>query len=640
MLQAIRDRATGWMAWVIIILITIPFAFWGINTYFEDSADTTVATVNGVAIEARDLETQYQQRRDRLMQSFGAQFRPEMLNEAQLRREALDSLVRQQVLGQATREAGFRVGDTLLAQNIAELPIFHQSGQFDPAMYRTQLRNQGMSEGQFEAQMRDRMVTGQLVSGISESSFLTPDEVQAFTKLQTQTRNVQWAVLAANTLKAGITPNETEIKDYYQKNQAELAQPEQIKVHYLELSVEQLGAAHQPDATQLNALYQEMKDRFGTPEQRHARHILLTVATDATPEQATQVQQRIEALRQQLTGGADFAQLAQQHSQDPGSATQGGDLGWFGKGMMDSAFEAAAFALQANEISAPVRSMFGWHLIQLLEIRPEQVKPLDEVRATVVTEWQRREGEKRFYELAEPLATSSYEHPDSLEPTAKALGLTVQTTDWFTRDKGEGVAQYPKVRAVAFGPQVMQEQMNSEPLELAHDRVVVLHKADYTPAKPQPLEQVRAIVIERLQQAQALAQVAQRGTAGLAQLQQGTPLAQLAEAEKLTVQTQAALPRQGQAPGDIPAELRAALFQAPRPAADKPSVGGLKLASGDYAWFSLTAVQDGTLPTTPEASAPDTLLTAQRRQAETSGLMDSLRSRAEVDLRPVTSSAP
>ncbi len=640
MLQAIRDRATGWMAWVIIILITVPFAFWGINTYFEGSTDTTVATVNGVDIEARDLETQYQQRRDRLMQSFGAQFRPEMLNEAQLRRESLDSLVRQQVLGQAARTAGFRVGDTLLAQNIAEIPLFHKEGRFDTEAYRAQLRNQGMSEGQFEAQMRDRMMTGQLVTGISESSFLTPDEAQEFTRLQAQTRNVQWAVLTADALKAGITPTDSDINQYYQQHQLDLAEPERLKLHYLELSVAQLGAALQPDEAALQALYQEMKDKFGTPEQRHARHILLTLAADATPEQVAQVQQQLEALRQQLTQGGDFAVLAKQHSQDPGSASQGGDLGWFGKGAMDAAFEAATFSLQPGEISAPVRSAFGWHLIQLQEVRPEQVKPLEEVRATVLAEWQRREGEKRFYELAEPLAANSYEHPDSLEPTAKALGLTVQTTDWFTRDQGEGIAQYPKVRAVAFGPQVMQEQMNSEPLELAHDRVVVLHKADYAPARPQALEQVRARVVEQVQRAQALSQVEQRGAAGLQQLQQGTPLAQLAEAEKLAVQTQAALPRQGQT--GLPAELQAAIFRAPRPVADKPSVGGVKLATGDYAWFSLSAVQDGAAPAAlAPAPTPDSLLAAQRRQAETSSLMDGLRSRAEVELRlPATPQTP
>jgi peptidyl-prolyl cis-trans isomerase D len=588
MLQVIRDKAQGWIAWAIVILISIPFALWGIQSYLGVGSEPVAATVNGAEITVRTLDNQYQRFRQQLREQLGAAYRPELFDESTMREQVLKRLIRDQLLLQASDRMGLRAGSNMIQSSILSMTTFHKDGRFDQQTYERALRLQGLSPAAFEDRVRQALVTEQLSQAVQAGSFITQKELDERQRLMNQTREFSYFIVPVSDFKLSDEPTDDEINTYYQANQSTFISPEKVKVEYIQLDAQTAGSTIDIDEEVLLGYYEKNQDEFGQPEQRQASHILIQLAENAEQSAVDEAKAKIDALAEQLNNGASFEALAKANSQDPGSAASGGDLGFFGRGIMDPAFEAVAFTLQEGEVSEPVRSSFGFHLIKLTGIKEGSVKPFEEAKVEVEAAYRKYEGERVYFELAEQLADLSYEDPDSLEPAATALELSIEQSDWVTREQGAGPFANPKVRTAAYNDDVLKERNNSELIEIDGASSLVLRVLDHQESSVLPLEEVKDQIVEILQQQKAQQQTQAEADKRLAEVTDGTPFSDVAGS--YAVKGPLTVNRNDR---KIPPGLSAALFRAEKPASGGSTPGTAQLGGGDVAVYLLGAVVDG-----------------------------------------------
>jgi len=627
MLQNIRDKAQGWIAWAIVILISIPFALWGIQSYLGGGSEPVVVKVNGVEITERALEQRFHQFREELRNRLGEAYRPELIDDKRMRQEVLKQMVSEDVILQSSHELGLRVGDPLVRQAIMEIDAFQKDGRFDQATFERYARMQGLNSAGFEQRIRQAILTEQLSQAVQSSAFVTDRELQELLRLQNQTRDLSYFVVNPDDFKSSETIPESQIQAYYDQHQEEFRVPEQVKVEYILLNAEMAGKTLEVDDAALRGYYENHLESYGQPEERQASHILIQVPANADQAKVDAAKQKLSDLRARIEQGEDFAKLAREYSEDPGSAEQGGDLGYFGKGIMDPAFEAAAFSLKEGEVSEPVRSSFGFHLIKLTGIKPSSVKPFEAVKAEVEQAYRKSEGERLYFEMAEKLADLSYEDPGSLLPAANALNLKVETSDWISRNQGSGVLQSPKVLAAAFSDDVLQERNNSELIELDKDQSIVLRVVDYQASSIQPLAEVTDAIAATLRQQHATEQARAEAERRLASLQQGQDIVDVAN--QYPVKRKPALTRKDMS---VPPSLSQEVFRLPHPVEGKPISGIIQLATGGFAVYNLNKVKE---------ASPDEINTAVRDRMQNSlrqrlgrmqyeSLVADLESRADI----------
>ncbi len=632
MLEFIRERAQGWLTWFIVGIIIIAFGAFGISSYFEAGPSSTVAEVNGAPISQAQFQRAYFQERQRLQELLGSNFRPELFPEERIRQQVLQELVRQELIVQAALKGGMRVSDAQLAGFVRGIDAFHVDGQFSGDRYREILARQGMQPAFFEAGLKRDLVAQQFVRGVAETDFSTHDAVGRYLALERQTRDIGYLVLPAERF-TDVTVDDEAVESFYQENAAQFVTPEQVRAAYLELDLKAMADDVEVEEETLLSRYEAQQQNYRTPEERSARHILIPVPSDADPAAEQAAREQAEALLAQLRSeDADFAALAKEHSADPGSAAQGGDLGYFGRGIMDPAFEAATFALQPGEVSEPVRSAFGYHLIKLEAVRGGEVKPFEEVRDQIRRDIQRERAEESFYAQAEQLANLTYEHPDTLEVAAEQLGLSVQQTDLFPRNGGkQPPASSPKFAQAAFSEEVLAQGLNSEVIELGPDRLVVLRIAEHQPEQKKPLEAVRDSIVENLTQRKRAQLAIEQADAIVERLKAGEEAKSVAAETDLEWHEIEGLERTAQEP--LPAVVEAA-FRLPRPAGDQPSVSRVGLASGDQAVLALSAVNPGEMEQAPADAVERADATVRQVNAEATfiGVMNAIRARADIDL--------
>jgi peptidyl-prolyl cis-trans isomerase D len=504
MLQNIRDRSQSWLAWIILGLISIPFAFWGMDSYFQNSDnDIVVAEVEGTEISLATYRTVMKQQQNRMRQILGAQFDPEMFDRAEIKQAVLENLIQDQVEARAARAWGFQISDELLRQTIADIPELQRNGRFDNDLYRRVLAQQGMTEAQFEVNLRRDMAQQLMRSSLQSSAVIGERMLADAVALRDEVRRARSSRISAAAWKDEVKPSDAQIQDAYTAAAARFQEPEEVRVAWIEASLGALAKEESVSEEELRALYDSRVQAFQANEQRRARHILLTV--DAGADEATwqAAEQQLNGWRMQVTAGADFAALAKEHSQDPGSAAEGGDLGFFERGVMVPAFDQAVFSLQPSEVSQPIRTEFGMHLIQLVEVRADEPPSFADERPALLKEMQRIQAEERFYDLVDRLANAAYEHPDGLTVAAELTGLSVQESGWFTAQGGEGMMRHPQIVQRAFSDEVMRQGRNSGLIELEPDHVLVLRVVEHKPARQQALAEVLddvvALVKQRLQ---------------------------------------------------------------------------------------------------------------------------------------------
>jgi peptidyl-prolyl cis-trans isomerase D len=621
MLHFIRDRAQGWIAWFIVGLISIPFALWGVNSYLTGASDVVVAEVNGKEITQARLQQSLQQYRDQMRNVLGEQFDPAMFEGPAVKRNILDGLIEQQLLREANVSLGQTISDANVSEMIRNTPAFQRDGQFDSEYYAMVLARVGFSPAMYEAQLRTDLLAQELSNNIERSAFVSTHSVNRLLALENQQREIAYGVVPVQDYLTQVSIDDADVKAYYEANQSIYTAPEQIKLNYIELDLDTIAAAVEINDTDLKQFYADNETQFVGPEQRKASHILI----EGDDEQALA---QIEAVAARLAAGEDFAELAKETSQDSGSATQGGDLGYFGRDVMEPAFEEAVFALEnEGDVTEPVQTEFGYHLIKLTGIQRPDVQAFEQVRADVEKRYRLQLAETRFFDEAEELANLSFENPDSLDVAAEALGLDIKTTELFTQAGTEaGISSEAKVIAAAFSDDVLNNELNSSVIELSDTHLVVVHKNKHIPQTVLPFESVEPAIRQQLLFDQASQFAREKGEAILAELKSG------AEAESLVDSWQAAqlYSRDDDA---VSAQILQRAFAMPKPQSEA-QYAGFTADNGNYVLIQLKAAENGDPATVAEEDkqAMEQQLTQMQASAEMQAFISALRAEADIDI--------
>lgn len=628
MLQTIRDKTSGWIAYLIIGLISVPFALWGINSYLGGGEEQPAATVDGEDITPRQLDYAYARYRDRLASVFGGQIPNVFNDEAVLKDQVLTQIIEEQVLQNYIREQGYRVGDKKLLETIRSMPMFQQDGRFNAELYQNQLASQGYTPALFEQELRRSQELEQLNLALKASAFTLPVQAEQFQALQRQTRKLRTLTLPNASDTVEVT--EQEINEFYEQQPGRFMEPAQVKVDYIELNLATLKKAVTVSEQQIEDRYQQLREQLTTPEVRTASHILLTAGES---DDDAQVKQKAIELKQRIDQGEDFAELARQFSQDPGSAAEGGDLGEVEREMMVKPFEEALFAMSVGEVSEPVKTQFGWHLIKLHQISGGETQSFEQARQQIEEDIRTEIAENQIYDLAESLANIGYEQPDSLLPASEQLGLPIQTTDWFSRSAGTGLAEAEKVRQIAFSDDVLKQNRNSETIELSDNRIVLLHLNSHQPATQKPVESVRDEIIETLKKKKGREQSQQQGQQLLAALKQGQSLQQAADERALNIVDLGFVSRND---SSLDRDVLSAAFTLAKPESGQVVFEGVTELDGDYTiieFSGLGSSSDGARDGGEQNAIKS--LTDSSANYEYQAMIKSLTERADVIRTPV-----
>ncbi|NOX08479.1 MAG: hypothetical protein GXP22_03150 [Gammaproteobacteria bacterium] len=633
MLQVIRDRVTGWFAWVIVGLISAIFVLGGVSSYLDDDASFYAAQVNDVDISIYEYQRSYQQQKQRMRQLMGARATPALLESKAFKAQVLNRLVDDEILVQAAMKMGFSVGDQLLAVHIQRIPDFQEDGVFSSERYRNSLTIQGMSPSQFEYYMRRSILLNQIRGSIELPVIITERDVTELLAIQSQQRSLQYIQLPLAAVNKDIDVSDQEILLFYTDHKQDYMNPERVQLAYIELDVNKLiKQVEIPGEDEVLTLYEEQSDSFVKPEQRQARHILMQVSSDAGDEALASARKKAQSVLERINQGEDFAVLAKEFSDDPGSAQQGGDLGLFEKGLMEASFDDVVFSLKEGDVSDLVQTTFGFHIIQLTAIQEEKVKPLAEVRDEIIRNYRTDKAGKLFVDQSDLLANLSYESPDNLEVAAEALGLTVINTDWITRQgDGQGISGNPEVLTAAFSHDVLDLSNNSEVVELSPDHVVVLRVLQHEAASVKPLDQVREDISVAIHNSKAGKALRARGEALLARVREGETLAVLAQELDLELKKSSVINRTD---STYDRAIIQAAFQMSVDENSAALVDGVVLSAGDYALVQLLDVEEGDALTLDDPARKGFRQKLEQLYAnsEYESFMKGLRDKADVNL--------
>ncbi len=589
MLSFIREKVQGWIAWVIVGLLIIPFALWGINEYFGTGGGVVAATVNGTEIDQREFQQAFYEQRGRMQEMLGGQYDSRIFD-PQLRQRVINELVERELLLQNADAMGYRVSEQNVAAMIRSFETFHEEGVFSPELYRQQLKIQGQSPAGFEQRIRRGLLASQLPAGIAETALVTDAELDALIRLQGQQREVAYLTLPIKQYEDESDASEAAVASYYETHRERYMTPEMVSVEYIELSADELGADAGPDDEKLREFYQSRSQQFSVPEERKVRHILLTIPEGAGESEVEAVRAKAEEVLKRIRAGESFAAVAREVSEDPGSAEVGGDLGFISLGVMEPDFEQVAFALQEGDVSEPVLTSFGFHIIKVDEIRAGEVKPFESVRDELLKEYQRDAAEHKYFDLADKLTNMAYEIPDSLVEVAEELDLPLKESSQFSRDGGEGVFANPQLVTAAFSDEVLKQGYNSEPVEVGDNHVVVLRLKEHREAAPRPLEEVADAIRQQIITEKARERAQNAAAELVKRLESGASREEVAKEAGAEWQTPAALERNAVT---VDPALVQAVFRMPRPAGGATRYGSTALSSGDFAVLVLSRVVDG-----------------------------------------------
>ncbi|MGJ4730670.1 SurA N-terminal domain-containing protein [Luteimonas sp. SDU101] len=612
MLQTLRDKMSGWIAIVIVAILAIPFAFFGMEQYLFQSGANYAAKVEvqpswwrgapdwwlvrRLAWESEEISPEefreaFESERQRRREAEGEAFDARAFESPETKREVLEALIDRRVLKLAAVRDGMVVGDSRVREAIEGIQAFQVDGRFDEQRYLLTLQAQGYSPRGFQEMVREDLQAGLLAGQVARSAFTTPSETDRIMTLLGERRDVAFVVLPAPAPDTGAVAA-ADIQAWYDAHRDEYRAPEQVTLEYVELDAGALPPPPAPDEATLRQRYEQEKSRFVEPEQRLVSHILVPVeeGADESAQQAAQAKAR-QIAEQARAPGADFAELARANPGDPGSAANGGDLGWLRQdGGMVKPFEDAVFAAEAGSISDPVRSQFGWHVIQLREVRTGHQVPFEQVRDALAQEQAQADRERAFNDLVGGFVDEVYRNPTELTAAAKQAGLEVRTAGPIARGQGEGVLAVPAVQRAAFSEGLVQDNTASDPIEVGPDRSVIIRVTKHEPERALTVGEARERIVAAIRADRAAKQVQAQADAMVEQLNAGEPLQSLADAASLQLQDIKGMPRGTPVPDAAAAE---AYFRAPVPAEGKVSAGRVGLADGSMVVFTVSKVTPG-----------------------------------------------
>lgn len=608
MLEAIRDRAQGWIAKLILALITVPFALWGIESYFnKGGGGDVVAEVGNAKIYRQEFNHALQNQADNLRQSQGAKYDPAITQSQEFRESVLNGLVERKALLLTATDAKLVAPDQQVAAVIQQIPVFVENGQFSRERYEAGLRQRGLTPVGFENDIRQEILLRALQSPLVMGVVVPGSTVDRLARLVAQQREVSWADITPAQFAAQAQASGADLEAYYNAHKADFTDPETARVEYVVLSKEALAGSLHPSEQEIQNYYQANQSKFGEPEQRTASHILIAASkNDATARQKAKA--RAEALLAELRKNpGSFAELAKRESQDPGSAAHGGSLGSFARGVMVKPFDDVVFSMNTGELRGPVETEYGFHIIRLDGVTPSKTAPLASVRDAIVAELRSQQGQKLFAQAAENFSNLVYDQSTTLTPAADAYKLPVQSSDWITRKGGPAPLDEPKLLDAIFSPESIKNKQNTEAIETAKGALVAARVIDYRPATLHPLASASATIRAMLMAGKSAKLAEQQGKAQLDKLNRGEEPALAWSSFKMISRQQ---------PGPFSAQNLAEILRVST--AKLPAYTGVRQPDGAYRLVRISRVS--------EPSAVD----AAVRKALESGLQEAL-ARADTE---------
>jgi len=655
MLQKLRDKTTGWIATVIVILLVIPFAFFGLEQYMVGGAGNTAAVVKAPPswwrsapsfwpasmlwqeeeVTIDEFRTRMDQVRQQRRSMEGDAFDARSFEALPSRLEILDGLINERVQAIAADQAGLRVGDAMVRETIQAIPAFQVDGRFDPQRYRLSLSSQvpPQSPRQFEEVIRQGLQQSLLAGALAGSEFVTDGELDRVIQLLGERRDVSILLVPPDDAAVAAEVGEDELQAWYDAHPEDYRAPESVRIEYIMVDAASLPEPPPADEATLRQRFAAQAEREGEQAQRLVSHILVELAEGADEAAVAAAREEAAALAAQARAdGADFAALAEANSDDAGSAELGGDLGWVTPGTFPSAIDAALETMEAGQVSDPVRTEFGWHVLLLREVREGDRETFEEARGRLAAEQAQADRENAFDDISRQVVDAVLQSPGSLEPAAEVAGVEVQTLGPITRDAVEGLAAEPAIRRVAFSEAQIEDRMISDPISLDGGRTVWLRVIEHNPERPRPLADVRDQVEAAVRAQRQRDAAAARARELEAAITGAGSLALLAEAEGLDAPQ--AVPQVPRGAPLVAPGVSEAIFAAPVPAEGVVSSGHRVLDDGSIVLFTVDAVVPGDSTTVPADQA--TMLRAQLAQAagiaDVQALVEALRARFQVEV--------
>ncbi|MFT5311662.1 MAG: peptidyl-prolyl cis-trans isomerase D [Paraglaciecola sp.] len=622
MLERIREGSQGGLAMGILGLVILSFVFAGVGSYINSPSDVAAATVNGDEVSKAALERAYENERNRMESQFGDAFATLASDAAylqQFKQGILDRLIGEKLLDQTAQELGLRVSDEQIKQAIVDMQEFQVDGQFNNERYLALLRQAGFQASGFRDYMRVEMIRKQVSLALLGTEFALSNETQTAYQLQQQTRDARYLRVPGASFSEQVTLSEEQISDHYQKNIYQFDTEQQVGLAYVELSLTDLLPLIEVSEEEADEYYQRNLQNFRRDEERRASHILFESADDdeGLNKQAEEVLAKVQA-------GEDFASLAKTYSSDTFSAENGGDLDWFARGVMDPAFEEAAYALDnVGDISPVVKSEFGYHIIQLTDIKAQNITPFIDVKEQILSEVKTEKAKEEFYALQQRMAQVAFEMPDHLDEVAAIAGKSIEQTTLFRRNQAPPAVANGKVLNAAFSSELIDEGVNSDVIELADNHIMVVRVAKHEPERTQALDEVSSQIKTQLV-AQASQEAAREwALAALSSLTKGEALA----LQDLAIewQEQQAIPRTG---STVEQNIVEQLFKLGESADSDTAV--VDLNNGDVGLVKLTKINQVAQADSTQLASLQRRLSSARAQFLYGDFIESLKAKADI----------
>jgi len=592
LIQEIRNRSHGVVAKVIVGMIIVVFALFGfgsITTFLVPVPK--VATVNGDDVEEQEMLMAVERQRRIILAN--SEIRPEEIDDDQLRQQVLGDLIERKLLNQAADEFGLYFSDARLDQDMINTPSFQIGGEFNADQFQLLIRSAGYTPLGYRDLVRQESKSRQIGYGLASSEFVTSSEVDLIARLSRQLRNIAYLQIKVEDLKQDVSIDEQAVQDYYDSHASEFVNEEQVDLEYLEIRKSDLADEVAYDESELNAFYEEEKDNYVQPEERRAAHILIEVNDDVAEEQA---KERIDAIRKRIVDGEDFATVARDTSDDTGSAEMGGDLDFNPRGTFVEAFEEALDGLTLNQMTEPVLTEFGYHLIKLTGLKEAVVPSFDEMAEKLDRDYRLLKAEELFVAQSSKLSELAYESPD-LEGIAVDLELTVQSTGWVSHSTSEGLAGNSQVISEAFSDDLIKDGNNSDLIEIDADYHVVVRVKDHKPSDAKEFADVQDEIRDALVEEAARAQASAKMDDAVALLKSGSLTAFVADVFGGNWVVLDGISRQQP---NLHPEITLEAFKLARPVEGGKSVGSATLSNGDAVIISLTKIIDQDASELPE----------------------------------------
>lgn len=620
--------------YIVLGSLALIFAAWGAYgiVSFNAGGSTYAAEADGQKVSIESARAAWLNQQTQFQQRLGGEIPP--AQKAFLQDRLLESMIRDTLLIERSRKLGYRVSEDDVRQAIRNEPAFQLEGKYSPDVARERLAQAGITHDMFETELRGALQRAQLQNGIIVSDFQTAAEIQRLRALQNEQREVRYALLSPDKYSADIQVDDAAVDAYYKAHQSQYMTAESVNLQYAELRLDQLAAQVKLTDADLQAAYDKNKDRYNEPEKRHARHILIPVGKDDAA-----ARKQAEEVLAQAKAGKDFAALAKQYSQDPGSAEKGGDLDWADRTQFVGPFSDALFGMSVGELRGPVKTQYGYHIIRLDEIQPGKTKPFETVRSEIEAELKRNTAADKFGEIQEQVQSRLEQAGGDLGTLAKEFNLA--TGEAATFEKGAGGAPLgtaQPIQDIVFGDSALQPGHIGGPALVGEDRLVLVKVTEHRKPQPKPLAQVRDGIVAAIKKdrgSQAALKAAQDGEA---KLQAGTSFDDVTHQLGVSAEPARFV---GRTDSTLPAQLRELVFSSPKPT-DKPVYKAVALQTGGAAVVAVTKLRTEQ-PVLDKDKVGDQLKqqvlqakedAARHGQADVGAYVEEMRRTAEVRKNP------